>query len=131
MVRNVVGELFRFGIVGLLSNGLLYIAYLALTSIGVGPKTSMTIAFAAGVLQTYVANRSYTFRAKKGERGAFVRYFATYGLAYILNFLVLMLFVDELGFPHAVIQGVAILGLALVIFLLQKYWVFAAFKESI
>ena len=130
MVGNIVKELLRFAVVGLLSNGLLYVAYLALTSFGMGHKTSMTITFVAGVLQTFVANRSFTFRAKK-EGGTPVRYFATYGLAYILNLLILMIFVDKLGFPHDVTQGLAILVLAMVSFVLQKRWVFAICKKSI
>jgi putative flippase GtrA len=131
MVWQVTGELFRFGIVGLLSNGLLYLVYLALTSLGLGPKVSMTVAFISGVLQTFAANRTFTFRIRKAGKGALLRYFATYGIAYLCNLAVLILLVDELEFSHVVVQGATILGLALVMFLLQKYWVFAEYKESI
>ena len=50
----------RFGIVGLVSNAVLYLLYLLLTTVGVGHKTAMTLLFAVGTLQTFVVNKRWT-----------------------------------------------------------------------
>jgi putative flippase GtrA len=57
-------------------------------------------------------------------RGAFVRYVISYAIGYLLNLSVLWLAVDYFGFPHQIVQGAMIFTLALMLFLLQKYWVF-------
>jgi putative flippase GtrA len=55
---------------------------------------------------------------------AFVRYCSAYGLGYVINLLVLIVLVDRMGYPHEIVQGVMILSLAVMLFLLQKFWVF-------
>jgi putative flippase GtrA len=47
-----------------------------------------------------------------------------YGLGYVINLLVLFVLVDHLGYPHQVVQGMMVLALAVMLFLLQKFWVF-------
>lgn len=114
----------RFGIVGLASNALLFIFYLILTSLGVGPKIAMTGMFLVGTLQTFFFNKRWTFGHSGGSQKALVKYFVVYACAYVVNLLVLFVFVDRLGYPHQVVQGLMILFLAVFIFLLQKFWVF-------
>ena len=41
-VPSLRAQIFRFALVGVASNLLLYAAYIGLTSIGVGPKLAMT-----------------------------------------------------------------------------------------
>ena len=46
------------------------------------------------------------------------------GLDIFLNMLVLVLLVDRAGYPHLWVQGAMILVLAVMLFLMQKLWVF-------
>ena len=55
---------------------------------------------------------------------SFARYVATYGFGYLLNLAVLWITVDQMGLPHEVVQGIMILSLAVILFVLQKFWVF-------
>ena len=116
----------RFALVGLGSNLVLYLLYLVLTTAGLGHKTAMTLLFAVGTLQTFVVNRAWTFGYKGGVQASFVKYAASYGMAYLLNLGALLIFVDHLGFPHQLVQGVMIITLALMLFLAHRYWVFGA-----
>lgn len=119
-----VGQFIRYATVGLASNIVLYLAYLALTTAGVESKLAMTLLYVLGVVQTFAFNKRWSFR-HGGLRGpAFVRYCASYALGYLINLGVLLVLVDRLGYPHQVVQGVVILALAILLFLLQKYWVF-------
>ena len=120
----VQGQMFRFAVVGLVSNLVLYLVYLALTEWGVGPKTAMTGLYVLGVLQTFVFNKRWTFRHRGHVTPAFVRYVIAYAIGYVLNLAVLWLLVDHLGLAHQWVQGGMILTLALGFFLAQKYWIF-------
>jgi putative flippase GtrA len=110
--------------VGLISNISLYIFYLVLTEFIFGPKASMTIAFALGVLQTFVFNKRWTFSHRGFLRQTFVKYLVTYGIAYLLNLLGLVFFVDRLGYPHQLVQAIAVITLAVMLFITLRVWVF-------
>jgi len=114
----------RFAIVGLTSNGILYLAYLLLTYFGLGPKTAVSILFVVGVTQTFFVNRAWTFRHSGNTSRTYVRYWVAYGMGYILNLALLEVFVNLLGYAHQLVQGLLVLVIAAFLFVLQKYWVF-------
>ena len=114
----------RYGMVGLASNLLLYLAYLALTYAGMEPKASMSMLYILGIVQTFLFNRRWSFKYGEKHGPAFARYCSAYGLGYAINLLVLMWLVDRMGYPHEIVQGVMVVSLAVMLFLLQKFWVF-------
>lgn len=116
----------RFGIVGLTSNVVVYLIYLLVTTFGMGHKTAMTLLFAVGAMQTFVFNKRWTFGHHGLPHSTFIKYLSIYSLAYLFNLAALLLFVDHLGLPHQLVQGVMIVTIALMLFLLQRYWVFRA-----
>lgn len=124
-------QLLRFAVVGFLSNGLLFLAYLGLTSIAVSPRAAMTAVYAAGVLQTFLFNRRWTFQHRGSSRAALVRYIATFVLGYLLNLGGLVLLVNRLGLPHQFVQADMILTVAAFSFFLQRYWVFRPTVKSL
>lgn len=114
----------RYALVGLASNTLGYLLYLLLTYSGMGHKTAMTLLYAVGVAQTFYFNRGWSFGHNGRATTAFMRYVTAYALGYVLNLAVLMLLVDQWGWPHQWVQGVMIFALAGMLFLMQRYWVF-------
>lgn len=114
----------RFAVVGLASNAVLYVVYLVLTGVGLGPKLAMTLVYAIGVTQTFLFNKRWTFNHVGRHDTAFLRYLTAYAGGYLVNLLVLAWLVDGLGYPHQLVQGIMILALAAALFLLQKFWVF-------
>ena len=57
------------------------------------------------------------------------RYFAVYMLGYIINYMILFLFVDKLGVAHQLIMAILIGFMAMYFFMLQKYWVFSELRD--
>ncbi|MBB1127106.1 GtrA family protein [Thiospirillum jenense] len=114
----------RYAIVGIISNAIGYLLYLLLTSVGIGHKLAMTLLYVIGVLQTFYFNRNWSFKHQGESRSAFLRYLVSYALGYLLNLSVLYIAVDLFGLSHQIVQGGMIVTLALMLFLLQKYWVF-------
>lgn len=117
-------QFIRYAMVGLASNAVGYLLYLLATWLGIGPKTAMTVLYMLGVLQTFVFNKRWTFKHQGTHSSVFFRYCMAYGLGYFFNLLVLLVLVDQQGYPHEIVQGVMIISLAVMLFLLQKYWVF-------
>lgn len=119
-------QLIRFGIVGVASNALGFVWYLLLTWLGIGPKTAMSVLFLIGTLQTFVFNKRWSFQYGGTDRLVLVRYLAAYGAGYLLNLAMLIVLVDYAGYPHVAVQAVMIIMVAAMMFLLQKFWVFAS-----
>lgn len=120
------GQLRRYIVVGAVSNSLLYLAYLGLTAMGLGHKSAMTSLYITGALISFIINRAWSFKHKGCGQSAFARYSVTYILGYLFNLSLLWLLVDRLHQPHQVVQAVAIVLVAGSLFLMNKFWVFAA-----
>jgi len=117
-------QLVRYAVIGVSTSLVSYLLYLTITWAGVGHKLTMTLLYAFGVLLSFFLNRRWTFDYSGEMGGAMIRHWTAYGFGYILNFLALLILVDVFEFPHQIIQGIMILALAAMLFLLQRYWVF-------
>jgi putative flippase GtrA len=124
-------QILRFGIVGLVSNAVLYGLYLLVTSMGIQHTVAMTAVFALGVVQTFVFNKrwSFTYRGPRGR--AMLRYLIAYAAAYAINLTAMLLLVDVEGFSHRVVQAVMVVVVALFLFLAQRLWVFRSAPISV
>ena len=118
-------QFIRYVVVGLASNAVIYVAYLLLTQLGMGPKLAMSLLYCVGVLQTFLFNKKWSFRFEGAATPALARYATVYAVGYLIQFLALMLLVDRMGLPHEWVMGALILTMALFIFLAQKFWVFS------
>ena len=119
-----IRPLWRYGFVGIASNAILYLLYILITASGVGHKLTMTLIFLVGVFQTFTLNKLWTFGHIGYFGPTFARYIFVYIFAWGLNLIALFVFTDSFGFSHQVVQGIAIVALALLLFLAQKLWVF-------
>ena len=117
-------QFIRYAVVGLASNGAIYLLYLWATSLGIGPKMAMTGLYMLGVLQTFIFNKNWSFRFAGAAAPALARYAVVYALGYVINFLVLTVLVDQAGLPHQWVMAGLVLFMALFLFAGQKFWVF-------
>lgn len=124
VMKATFGQLIRYGVVGLLSNGLIYALYLFATEVGTEPKVAMTLLYILGVVQSFAFNRTWSFRHGGAHGPAFVRYCVTYAMGYLVNLLGLYVFTDRFGWSHEAVQACMIFVVAGLLFVLQKWWVF-------
>ncbi|MEE1950841.1 GtrA family protein [Pseudomonas alcaligenes] len=118
------GAVFRYGIVGLLVNAILYGAYWGITYWSVPSKIAMTMVYLSGAILGFFANRRFTFRHDGHIGSAGLRFMLAHALGYLLNLALLVLFVDLLGFAHQLVQAVAIVVVAAFLFVLFRGFVF-------
>src|SRR5215467_6661017 len=112
MPPPIIKQFLRYATVGVISNLVGYMLYLIGTGLGTAPKVAMTVLYAAGVLQTFLFNKRWSF-GDRGPKGiALLRYCTAYASGYVLNYAILDVFVDVLRFRHEYVQGVTILLVA-------------------
>jgi putative flippase GtrA len=117
-------QLIRYGLVGAVSNAAVYIAYLLITYLGVEPKVAMTIVYIIGASIGFIGNRNWTFAYSGDSYSALLRYILSHIFGYLINFLILYIFVNRLGYAHQWVQAVAIIIVAGFLFIVFKYIVF-------
>lgn len=129
--RESVTQLFRYALVGLLSNAAGYLAYLAFTYLGGTPKVTMTFLYGLGAAVSFFGNRSLTFEHQGSIVGAGVRYVIAHCIGYLFNLSILIVFVDKLGYAHQWVQAIAIFIVAAFLFLAFKIFVFPVTREDV
>lgn len=117
-------QFIRYCITGVIHNGTGYLLYLLVTWLGAEPKIAMTVLFVIGVAISFLLNRNWSFADKGSVSGSLTRFVIVYMTGYGLNLMALMVFFDRLGYPHQWVQGIATIVIAVVLFLLNRYFVF-------
>lgn len=130
-MRSEFGQLTRYAIVGVGVNALFFVAYLGLTTAGVGHIAAMTTTYALGTVVSFALNKEWTFRSRDALSGPLLRFVAVYSLGYGVNFTGLRILVDRLNLPHQASQAALIVLVAAILFLLQRNWVFRRSSSSL
>ena len=103
----------------------MYCIYLLATFYGSGYKITMTCLYLIGAFVSYIGNRNWSFRHDGDVATSAVKYIFAHICGYLINLLLLVIFVDYFEFPHQLVQIVAIVIVALFLFLLFRFYVFA------
>lgn len=122
--RNNLRQFFTYALIGGVINVLGYAIYLFLAYLWGAPKSVMTVLYFVGASVGFLANRRFTFRHDGGIGVTGVRYLLAQVAGYLLNLVLLLLFVDWLEFPHQIIQAIAIIVVAIFLFLVLRVFVF-------
>lgn len=118
----MLGQVVRYGVVGVLNNLLGYLIYLLVTWFWLDPKVAVT---------AYFGHARYSFSYNGCTSHGMVRYTIAHLIGYGANIGMLYIFWDRLGCPHQLVQAVAIVVVAGVLFLLFRYFVFPQRKTRI
>jgi putative flippase GtrA len=123
-------QLFRYGLVGIVTNLALYCFYLLITYLGIEPKKAMTISYITGAFIGFIGHRQWTFSHNGALLGSGARYVIAHLFGYLINFLILLTFVDTLGYSHQWVQAAAIIVVAGFLFVTFRYFVFPKVESS-
>jgi len=113
-----------YGLVGVTHNLLTFVLFLLLTWKWLDPKIAVTLLYPVGALIGYFGHAKFSFSFSGANLIGLSRFFITHIIGYLTNVLILFVFVDLLGYPHFVIQAIAIFAVAGVLFFLFRYYVF-------
>lgn len=124
-------ELIRYGVVGIISNASSYLLFLLITHYGLEPKLAMTLLYLLGLIISFVGNRNWTFSHKGGLLKAGSKYLLAHACGYLINLSILLILVDRFGFAYQWVQALAIVIVAVFLFIISKYFVFGDNPENI
>lgn len=119
-----LGQVLRYGVIGLLNNLLGYLIYLVVTWLWLDPKVAVTLMYPIGAATAYFGHSRYSFVYGGFTSHGIARYFIAHLIGYGANIGMLYLFSDQLGFSHQLVQAVAIVAVASILYLLLRYFVF-------
>ncbi len=122
--RAVLKQVVRYGIVGILNNIWGYCIYLLVTWLGIEPKAAVTLLYPISALVAYYGHARFSFIFVGNRVVSLIKYSFAHLIGYLVNILMLKVFVDIFGFPHQFIQVVSIFVVAGVLFVLMRYFVF-------
>ena len=123
--KKTLRQFFIYALIGVLTNVLGYAIYLILTYLWGAPKLTMTALYFLGASMGFLANRRFTFRHEGGIGVTGVRYLLAQVVGYLLNLVLLLLFVDWFDFSHQIVQAIAIVIVAIFLFVVLRLFVFA------
>ena len=123
--QNPYRQFFSYAFVGVVTNLLVYGLYLLLTYLWGAPKFTMTTLYFLGATIGFLANRRSTFQDGGGIGVAGIRYLLAQVAGYLLNLVLLLLFVDGFDFPQQIVQAIAIVVMAIFLFFVLRIFVFA------
>ena len=121
---RAAGQLTRFGFLGVAINLALYALYIVLTELTVAPVAAATICFVVGIPISLGIHRRFTFRAGAVAATRRVLFASGYLLGYLVQISGLYLLYRIAGLPHQAAQMIAMVAVALLLFMFQKFLVF-------
>ncbi|MGZ5412324.1 MAG: GtrA family protein [Solirubrobacterales bacterium] len=130
LAREEAIRLARFAVVGA-SNGVVTFAlYTLLVEVGAGYLLAATLGYAAGILNGYTWNRTWTFEAGSFHLPEFSRYVVVQGGGLLANLLALGVLVEALGVGKVVAELIALVPIVLTTFFINRRWTFRAKAPS-
>ena len=124
----LTGEFFKlvkFGITGVMNTLVDFVVFMLLTSVGLNLYFSQVLSYGCGMLNSYIVNRSWTFKAKGKFFGSQMMRFVIANLTLLaISVLLLWLFTDKLGLIKIVAKLFTTAIIMLAGFSVNRLWVF-------
>ena len=117
-------QLISYGVVGVVSNLIIYLFYLLITHGGVEPKTAMTFLYIIAASTSFFAYKKFTFFYERDVLKSGARYVIAHMFGFLLNWIILNTFVERLNYPHQIVQAVAVFVVAAFLFVVFNLFVF-------
>lgn len=127
---DLVGTLYKFAVVGVLSNAAGFALYCLVTWLSMPPLFAMTILYGIGVLIGYIGNFNWTFRSNRKSPQQVTKYIAAQLGGYGIDFVLLFWFAQRMGYPHQIVQAAAVVIVAIYLFVALRFFVFPETKDA-
>jgi len=123
-------QFIKYIAIGAGTNSLGYGIYLLITWLGVGSIVGMSMVYASACLASFIGNKNWTFGAKTRSRKLLPRYLVVQLAGYLTNLALLLVLYGSLRVPHQLVQLLAMVVVAIELFLMNKYYVFRVSTAS-
>ena len=118
-------QLFRFLVVGVFNTLFGYgIIFTCLYLLKMTAEASNATGYGISLYIAYLLHRNFTFKSKQRKRGEVTRFFVVFCVAYVSNFVTLVLLIHKLGLDEGMSQVLAGVAYVTASYLMNKYYVF-------
>ncbi len=114
----------RFIFVGILNTIVGYGAYFILLYLNIYYIFALLISSVIGITHSFIWNKKWTFKSKGDVRRESLRFISVYGMAFLINLVILALFVEKFMFDPKIAQIFALCIVTMISFFGHKYWSF-------
>jgi putative flippase GtrA len=120
----VIGQLARFGVVGVGAMAVHWLVVAMLVPLGALPLIANIAGFAVAFNVSYVGHRNWTFAATGDHATTFKRFFGVALASFVLNEILyyLLLQYTAMGYRNALL--IVLIAVAALTFVLSRYWAF-------
>ena len=122
-MRETIGQLIRFVLVGVANTIVGLGIILILTELGVAKVPANMMGYACGLVVSFILNSRYTFKTDLSVRRA-RKFLAVFGICYLLNLGVLLILADGHGVDERLAQTGAVFTYTIAFFILSRLFVF-------
>lgn len=119
-LRGWGAQLIRYYSCGLVINVVGYLAFVLLVRMGMPVKSGFTIIFIIATTISFLVNRRYVFKSKKGVSSGYAMHWLNAGMAYVINILILWVCVDSLKLRAEYVQIASTIFISCLLFLSNK-----------
>lgn len=122
---EIVKQAIKYGIVGV-SNTLItaVVIWVLMKLFGVPDVTSNAIGYAAGVLNSFIWNRQWTFKSQSGWVLSAVRFGIVFAICYLLQLVLLLWLNKSLTIDPYYNQLIAMAFYTVINFIMNKFYTF-------
>ena len=125
MQRWAIGQLVRFGVVGVAATFVHVTALVVLVELlDAHPSPANMAAFASAVAVSYLGNYHWTYKSRAGHVTSFARFTAVALLAAAFNYGIFALLVDAWEIHYLIAVFVVVGTVPILSFAIQRSWVF-------
>lgn len=122
--RSLWGQLWRYGVTGVVNTGLGYgLILLCVYGFGFGVILANCVGYGAGWAVSFALNRRWTFRHEGGAAQAALGFIGLVAFAFLAN-LALTLGLTEAGLAYPVAQAIGAVTYSVTLFVGMKWMVF-------
>ena len=124
-LKNEFSKLVKFGITGVMNTLVDFVVFLLLTNIGVAIYLAQVVSYSCGMLNSYIVNRSWTFKSKgKFFSRQMIRFIVVNLLLLLLSLAMLWVFTEQVGLIKIVAKLCSTVLIMVIGFIVNRIWVF-------
>lgn len=131
MKKTTIQQAIKYGIVGI-GNTLItaLVIWVLLKGVGLSDVTSNVLGYVAGLVNSFIWNKQWTFQSKAGWMQSGLRFFAVFALCYLLQLGALLLLNATLQIDPYYNQLIAMAFYTVVNFICNKVYTFKESEQS-
>lgn len=115
----------KFGITGVINTAVDFVVFWLLSHFGINQYIAQVVSYSCGMANSYIINRSWTFKSKAGFLGRqLCRFIAANILMLLLSLVVLFVATAAFSLPKLIAKLIATVFTMCGGFLLNRLWVF-------